>query len=60
MEETNDEYVKAAQNVNKVNLGLKEGLKFLEKTPGLIKKGYGKLKGYGLFEMDKAIRTTRQ
>jgi hypothetical protein len=56
LEETNDEYVTAAQNVNKVNLGLKEGLKFLEKTPGLIKKGYGKLKGYGVFEMDKSIR----
>ncbi len=56
LERTNDEYVEAAKNVNKLNLGLKEGYGFLKKTPALIKKGYGKLKGYGVFDMDKSIR----
>ncbi len=56
LQDINDEHVEAAQNVSKINIGLKEGLKFLEKTPGLIRKGYGRLKGYGVFDMDKSIR----
>jgi len=56
LEKTNKEYVTAISNVNKLNMGLKEGVGFLKKTPGLIKKGFGQLKGFGVFEMDKAIR----
>ena len=52
----NKEYVKQAKQVNKVNLALKEGHKFLKATPGLVKQGFGKLKSYGLFDMDKEIR----
>jgi hypothetical protein len=54
--ETNDEYVEAAKNVNKINMGLKASGAALSKMGGLIQKGFGKLRGSGIFEMDKAIR----
>jgi hypothetical protein len=54
--ETNDEYVEAAKNVNKINMGLKAGGALMSKMGGLIQKGFGKLRGSGIFEMDKAIR----
>jgi hypothetical protein len=56
LRETNDEYVEAAQSVNKINMGLKASGVALSKVGGLVKKGFGKLKGTGVFEMDKAIR----
>jgi len=54
--ETNDEYIEAAQNVNKINMGLKAGGALMSKMGGLISKGFGKLRNSGIFEMDKAIR----
>ena len=54
--ETNDEYVEAAKNVNKINMGLKASGAALSKMGGLVKQGFGKLRGSGIFEMDKAIR----
>jgi hypothetical protein len=31
-------------------------VKGLAQLPGIIQNSFGKLKGYGLFEMDKAIK----
>jgi hypothetical protein len=56
LREINNQYVEQARNVNKVNLGLKEGAKFLKEVPNLIQKGYGKFKSFGLFDMEKAAR----
>jgi len=33
-------------------------LKTFTKLPSLVERGFGKIKGYGLFEMDKAMKTT--
>lgn len=56
LEKTNETYVKQAQQVNKVNLALKEGGKMLKEAPMLIKKGFGKLKGTGIFDIEKSAR----
>jgi len=56
LKEQNEELVEALGNVNKMNLALKAGNDALSKVPGLLKKGYGKLKSFGIFEMDKSIR----
>lgn len=56
LKEINKEYVEQARNVNKVNLGLKEGAKMLQAVPGLIRKGYGQFKGLGLFEIEKSAK----
>lgn len=56
LKEINDQYLEQARNVNKVNLGLKEGAKFLKAVPGLINKGYGKFKGLGLFDIEKSAK----
>ena len=50
------------KQVNKMNLVWSKiaanTLKGVSKLPGIFKDSYGKLKGYGLFEMDKAIKTS--
>ena len=50
------------KQVNKTNLIMSKmgasALKGVAKLPGLFQSSYGKLKGYGLFEMDKAIKTS--
>jgi hypothetical protein len=35
-------------------------VKGLAQLPGIIQNSFGKLKGYGLFEMDKAIKMSAQ
>lgn len=56
LKETNDAYIEQARNVNKINLGLKEGSKFLKQVPSLLNKGYGKFKSFGLFDVEKAAK----
>lgn len=50
----------ALGSVNKkallVSKTFEASFKGLEKLPGLIKKGYGEIKGLGLFELDKAMK----
>ena len=53
-------YKDALKSVNSMNLALKESTvsmsKFVSKLPGTFKGLYGDLKGFGLFEMDKAMK----
>ncbi len=56
LKEENDEIVESLGNVNKMNLALKESGRALQEVPGLLKRGYGKLKSFGIFDMDKSIR----
>jgi hypothetical protein len=56
LEKVNEAYVEQAQNVNKVHLGLKAANDTLKKVPGLLNKGYGKLKGTGIFDLEKSAR----
>jgi hypothetical protein len=51
-----DELAKQVKSVNTLGLGFKSIVGALGQTPGLIKKGFGMLKGTGIFEMDKEIR----
>ena len=50
------------KTVNRANIAISKmgasALKGMAQLPGLIQNSYGKLKGYGLFEMDKAIKTS--
>jgi uncharacterized phage-associated protein len=46
------------QAVSKTKMLLNETVKGLQKLPGAITSAYGKLKGYGLFEMDKAVKNS--
>ncbi len=50
------ELQKQVGSVNKLNMGFKAIGGSLSLMPGLIKKGFGMLKGTGIFEMDKEIR----
>lgn len=51
-----DILVESAKQVNLISAGFGSTVGFLGKIPGLIGKGFGKLKGTGVFEMDKEIR----
>jgi hypothetical protein len=51
-----EELTKQVASVNKISMGFKGVVSSLMLTPGLIKKGFGMLKGTGIFEMDKEIR----
>ena len=50
----------AVKEANKYQMaaiaGLKSTANGLAKLPGLVQSSFGKLKGYGLFEMDKAVK----
>jgi hypothetical protein len=60
LEEQNNILKDNLKTVNKTNLLMAKGAASMVKTvanlPNLIEKGYGKIKGLGLFEMDKAIK----
>jgi hypothetical protein len=56
LQKQTDELSKQAREVSKIGLGLKSVVGFLGKTPDLIKGGFGRLKGTGIFDMDKEIR----
>jgi hypothetical protein len=51
-----DILVESAKQANLISAGFGSTVGFLGKIPGLIGKGFGKLKGTGVFEMDKEIR----
>jgi hypothetical protein len=51
-----EELTKQVKSVNTLGLGFKSIVGALGQTPGLIQKGFGMLKGTGIFEMDKEIR----
>lgn len=44
--------------VSKTGVVFREMTKVVANLPGLLEKGFGKLKGTGIFEMDKAIKTS--
>jgi hypothetical protein len=50
------ELTEQVKQVNALSLGFNTIVDSLGAVPGLIKKGYGMLKGTGIFEMDKEIR----
>ena len=56
IKEQNERLVEAVKQTNMMSAGLGSAVGFLGKTPGLIKKGFGKLRDTGVFEMDKEIR----
>jgi hypothetical protein len=51
-----DELAKQANSASLISASFGSAVGFLGKVPNLIKSGYGKLKGTGIFEMDKEIR----
>jgi hypothetical protein len=52
------ELTEQVKQVNALSLGFNTISNTLGAVPGLIKKGYGMLKGTGIFDMDKEIRNT--
>ena len=50
------ELAESAKQSSLISAGFNSTVNFLGKTPGLIKKGFGMLRGTGIFEMDKEIR----
>lgn len=50
------ELTEQVSQVNRLSLGFNTIVDSLGAVPGLIKKGYGKLRGTGIFDMDKEIR----
>jgi hypothetical protein len=49
------ELTEQVKQTSLISAGLGSAVSFLGKVPGLITKGFGMLKGTGIFEMDKAI-----
>ena len=56
LKKQNDELVESAKQSSLISAGFNSTVGFLGKVPGLIGRGFGKLKGTGIFEMDKEIR----
>jgi hypothetical protein len=55
LKETNKQLVESAKNASAMSAVLGSSVGFLGKVPGLIGKGFGKLKGTGIFDMEKPI-----
>lgn len=51
-----DELTQQVKQTNKLSLGFNTIVDSLGAVPGLISKGFGMLRGTGIFEMDKEIR----
>lgn len=51
-----DELTEQVKQTNKLALGFNTIVSSLGAVPGLMKKGFGSLKGSGIFDMDKEIR----
>jgi hypothetical protein len=51
-----EEYAKQVKEVNKITLGVNSISNGLSKIPSLLKGGFSRLKGTGIFEVDKSIR----
>ena len=62
LESERDIIVNASKEISKAKVLMSKGAaeiaKGLGKLPGLVSSSFGKLKGMGLFEMDKAIKTS--
>jgi hypothetical protein len=56
IKEQTAELTESAKQASLMSAGLSSAVGFLGKTPGLIAKGFGMLRGTGIFEMDKEIR----
>jgi hypothetical protein len=56
LKEQTAQLTESAKQASLMSAGLGSAVGFLAKTPGLISKGFGMLKGTGIFEMDKEIR----
>jgi hypothetical protein len=56
LKKQNEVLVDSAKQANKISAGFNSSVGFLKKIPGLIQNGWGRLKGTGIFEMDKEIR----
>lgn len=56
LKQQNEALVESAKQSSLISAGLSSAVGFLGKVPGLIGKGFGMLKGTGIFEMDKEIR----
>lgn len=56
LKEQTDELAEQVKQTNKLSLGFNTIANSLGAVPGLIKRGYGMLKGTGVFEMDKELR----
>ena len=56
LKEQTAQLTESAKQASLIGAGLNSAVGFLAKTPGLIKQGFGMLKGTGIFEMDKEIR----
>jgi hypothetical protein len=48
--------LKTVNTTNRMSKIASSAVKGLAQLPGIIQNSFGKLKGYGLFEMDKAIK----
>jgi hypothetical protein len=55
LNETNKQLVESAKNASVISAGFGSTVGLLGKIPGLIGKGFGKLKGTGIFDMEKPI-----
>jgi hypothetical protein len=56
LKQQNEALTESAKQASLMSAGLGSAVGFLGKVPGLIGKGFGMLKGTGIFEMDKEIR----
>jgi hypothetical protein len=55
LKEQNAALVESAKQTNLISAGLGSAVGFLGKVPGLIGKGFGMLKGTGIFDIEKPI-----
>jgi hypothetical protein len=56
LKKQNEVLVDSAKQASRISAGFNSSIGFLKKIPGLIQNGWGRLKGTGIFEMDKEIR----
>ena len=56
LEDINEELIKAVKSGNKLTATFNSSLKALKAMPALLKNGFGKLKGTGIFDIDKELR----
>lgn len=56
LENVSDELATQVAQTNKLALGFNSLEKGWKRMPGLIKKGFGTLKGTGIFDIDKSLR----
>lgn len=57
LKETSDAYVEVAKQADKSAMGVKFLISSAKKIPSIISGTYGMIKSYGLFDMDKAMKS---